>query len=216
MNQKIKNSLISFSIFLSLWLWIIAPIALFLIWKYSGWSHKSKIIGTISTIFLASMPLILIFIYAFFYRPFQVSGISMLPNHPQGQYLMAKIYRRDRFKLNRGDVVIFRAPPAMNCLDKLGCNYIHRIIGLPGETVEIRDGKVLLNGQVLDESAYLFVDVVTEIGAFMRNQGQVVIPVDQYFVMGDNRPLSSDSRQWGLVPEDLIIGRVAFCYANCK
>ena len=101
----------------------------------------------------------------------------------------------------RGDVVIFPYP------DNTKVNYVKRIIGMPGETVEVRDQKVYINGEALDESAYL--SVVTD-----GNCGPFVVPEDSYFMMGDNRNASLDSRYWEnkFVKKDDIIAKVIFRY----
>lgn len=138
----------------------------------------------------------------FLIQPFFVRGASMEPNFDNGQYLVIDeiSYRFD--EPARGEVIVFRYPldPAQY--------YIKRIIGLPGETVEIKDGNIyIFNGQIpggaaLDESAYLASDIVT------HGNVRAVLGQREYFVLGDNRSSSSDSRQWGALPEGNIIGKV--------
>jgi len=96
----------------------------------------------------------------------------------------------------RYEVIVFKAP------NHPGQYYIKRIVGLPGETVEIRSGQILINNSILDESEYFSKEILT--------QGNIKIKLDQdkYFVLGDNRKASSDSRQWGALPQDNIIGQV--------
>jgi signal peptidase I len=98
----------------------------------------------------------------------------------------------------RGDIVVFRFPAQP---DK---DFIKRIIGVPGDTIEIRAGRVYLNGQVQDEP------YIRE-GASYDRPPQVV-PTGQYFVLGDNRPNSSDSHVWGFVPADNLVGKAWFAY----
>ena len=97
-----------------------------------------------------------------------------------------------------GDIVVFRFPAQP---DK---DFIKRIIGVPGDTVEVRTGRVYLNGQLQDEP-YI------RDGASYDRPAQIV-PVGQYFVLGDNRPNSSDSHVWGFVPADNIVGKAWFAY----
>ena len=98
----------------------------------------------------------------------------------------------------RGDIVVFRFPAQP---DK---DFIKRIIGVPGDMVEVRAGRVYLNGQLQDEP-YI------RDGASYDRPAQVV-PPGQYFVLGDNRPNSSDSHVWGFVPADNLVGKAWFAY----
>jgi len=98
----------------------------------------------------------------------------------------------------RGDIVVFRFPAQP---DK---DFIKRIIGVPGDVIEIRAGRVYLNSQVQDEP------YIRE-GASYDRPPQVV-PIGQYFVLGDNRPNSSDSHVWGFVPADNLVGKAWFAY----
>ena len=112
-------------------------------------------------------------------------------------------------KLKLGDVIVFKAPPDPEK------DYVSRIIGIEGDTVMLKDGNVYLNSKLLDESKYLQSDVKTYDGAFLKEGQKVKIPLENYFVMGDNRQYSTDSRDWGFVPSSSIIGKVWFCYFNC-
>jgi len=120
----------------------------------------------------------------------------MEPNFSNGQYLVVNEIGYRFETPQRGDVVVFKYP-----LDP-SQYYIKRIVGLPGETVEIRSGQILINNSILDESEYFSKEILT--------QGNIKIKLDQdkYFVLGDNRKASSDSRQWGALPQDNIIGQV--------
>ena len=123
-----------------------------------------------------------------------VLGSSMEPNFEDGQRLIVNkiVYRFD--KVERGDVVVLRPPTNENV------NYIKRVIGLPGETVEIKNGFVYINGQSLSEP------YVLDYPRYTTKKPQV--PAGYYFVLGDNRNNSSDSHIWGPIPQDNIIGRV--------
>jgi signal peptidase I len=130
----------------------------------------------------------------FLIQPFFVNGASMEPNFQNGDYLIVDeiSYRFDAPE--RGDVVIFRYP-----LDPSQF-FIKRVIGLPGENIKVEDGKVFINGKVLDESKYLQnIDTAGSI--------EVKLAENEYFVLGDNRQASSDSRKWGEVDKKFIIGR---------
>ena len=134
-----------------------------------------------------------------------VIGSSMEPSlHDGARVLVSKFAYRFGGSPERGDIIVFEPPPqAASSLD-----YVKRVIGLPGESVETRNGRVYIhksNGDVvaLDESAYLS---TATIGSYISG----VIPEGQYFVMGDNRNESGDSRQGWTVPRPDILGRAWF------
>jgi signal peptidase I len=137
-------------------------------------------------------------IQAFIIRPFIVSGNSMDPVIKDREYLIIDEVSYRLREPERGEVVVFRAPPEPTKF------YIKRIIGLPGETVHIKDGVVTIintahpNGFTLDEP-YLTHHFKDDVSA--------TVPADTYFVMGDNRSESYDSRGWGPLPEQEIRGR---------
>lgn len=143
----------------------------------------------------------------FFVQPVVVEGTSMLPQLHDGERLLVnklvyyKIQSVSWGHIERGDIVVFWFP---NDPDK---SYVKRVIGLPGETVEIRNGKVIVNGQQLNED-YL----ETEYNQSLPSWPPKKIEEHHYFVMGDNRDNSSDSRYWGLVPEKYIYGKAFFRY----
>jgi signal peptidase I len=149
---------------------------------------------------------IFVIIYIFLAQPHQVKGLSMMPNFVDGEYLLTnKIsYRFEDPK--RGDVVVFKAPLNEEY------DYIKRIIGLPGDTVSIRSSQVFVNNHQLDESSYLSTDILSRGGRFIGENGEYTLKSDEYFVMGDNRNHSSDSRDWGPVPRSNIIGRAWLVY----
>jgi len=143
-----------------------------------------------------------ILIRVFIFQPFVVEGSSMEPDFHNGEYLLIEkvSYRFQGPK--RGDVIVFHYPrnPSVN--------YIKRIIALPGETVRIENGHILINGQTLDES-YLSGSDQTLIDANPELSYEVSLNNKQYFVLGDNRAHSSDSREWGPLDSNFIIGRTA-------
>lgn len=136
----------------------------------------------------------------FIFQPFFVKGQSMDPNFEDGDYLIIdEISYRFR-EPQRGEVIVFKYP--LNPSQK----FIKRIIGLPGETVEIKNNQVIISGKPLDESAYLPEDTLTPDMGFER----ITLAENEYFVLGDNRLHSSDSRVWGPLPKENIIGLAFF------
>ncbi|HCM36536.1 MAG: signal peptidase I [Candidatus Wildermuthbacteria bacterium RIFCSPLOWO2_02_FULL_47_9c] len=136
----------------------------------------------------------------FVFQPFLVRGASMEPNFHNWDYLIVdEISYRFRDP-GRGEVVVFKFP------NDPSQRYIKRIVGLPGETVQVQEGQVtIFRGEEvleLDESSYVSSDTPGSVKITLEN--------GEYFVMGDNRRSSSDSRSWGTLREDLIIGRVLF------
>jgi signal peptidase I len=116
--------------------------------------------------------------------------------------------------VKRDDVVVFKYP------EEPDRDFIKRVIGLPGETVEVREKKVYINGKALDEPFTHFLDPVGNASEFhevtsidvRERYGPVTVPANQYFVMGDNRDNSQDSRYWGFLPRDYIKGRALVIY----
>ena len=105
----------------------------------------------------------------------------------------------------RGDVIVFEYP------EDPSKDFIKRVIGLPGETVEVRNKQILVNDQPLDEDYVQYLDPDLVYGP-RDNWGPRVVPEDSFFVMGDNRDHSRDSRFWGYVPRDAIVGKALFLY----
>ncbi|HEX7041908.1 MAG TPA: signal peptidase I [Patescibacteria group bacterium] len=162
------------------------------------------LVDTIQSILIAAS--VFLVIYIFLFRPFQVNGESMYPNFHDQQYVLTNLITLRFGAPVRGDVIVFKAPPDP---DK---DFIKRVIGLPGDTVMVKDGGVYVNGNFLDESSYLSSDVKTYGGAFLKDGDTITVPSGEYFVMGDNRQYSSDSREWGFVPSENIIGKSFLIY----
>lgn len=148
---------------------------------------------------------IFLFVYLLILQPHKIKGASMEPNFPDGEYLLTDKLSYRLHEPERGDVVVFKAPGAS------GEEFIKRIIGLPQEEISIKTGKVYINGKKLTET-YLSENVMTETGAFVEEGGKAAVPSDHYFVLGDNRSSSSDSRVWGFVRKDKITGRAWVIY----
>jgi signal peptidase I len=148
---------------------------------------------------------IFLMVYLFIAQPHQVKGMSMYPNFYDGDYILTdKISYRFNPPM-RGDVIVFEAPKSA------GDEFIKRIIGLPGDQIEIRSERVYVNGQ-LEPDNFLPTDFVTRPGAFVPENQPLVVPPEDYFVLGDNRDHSSDSREWGFVPRQNITGKAFFRY----
>jgi signal peptidase I len=137
-------------------------------------------------------------IQAFIIRPFIVSGNSMDPVIKDREYLIIDEVSYRLREPERGEVVVFRAPPEPTKF------YIKRIIGLPGETVHIKDGVVTIINTAHPKGFTLDEPYLTH---HFKDDVSVTVPADTYFVMGDNRSESYDSRGWGPLPEQEIRGR---------
>lgn len=133
---------------------------------------------------------IFVVVYLWILSPHQVRGPSMLPNFYDLELLLADKVSVSMGKLQRGDVIIFKYSDSQD--------HIKRIIGMSGDRLMIKGGKVFLNENVLEE-AYLPADLYTSDGAFMREGIEYTVPDGQFIVMGDNRPNSSDSRSYGFL-----------------
>lgn len=168
----------------------------------------SFFVDTIQTILLAAS--VFLVVYVFLFRPFQVNGQSMYPNFHDQQFVLTSLISLKTEELKRGDVIVFQAPTDA---DK---DYIKRVIGLPGDRVSIRDGQVFVNSTMLDEHAYLSSEVKTFGGSFLQDGSEVTVPQENYFVIGDNRSNSSDSREWGFVTMEKIIGKSMVIYWPVK
>ena len=128
----------------------------------------------------------------------RIESVSMQPTLLAGDFVIVNKVAYQLGSPSRGDVIIFHYPP-----DPKREPYIKRIIGLPGDTVQVIDGNVLVNGDSLTESY---------ISAPPQYQGEWVVPQDSLFVLGDNRNSSSDSHQWGMVPLANVIGKAELVY----
>ena len=135
-------------------------------------------------------------------QPVSVEGKAMMPSFNNGDKILVDKNLKD---LKRGEVITFLYPK-----DRTK-SYIKRIIGLPGETIEIREGKTYINGQVLDEP-YVAETLNQSKPSFPPRK----VPDYQYFVMGDNRDNSSDSRYWGMLDEKLITGKYYTTYSKAE
>jgi signal peptidase I len=187
---------------------------------------------------------------SFVAEPFQIPSGSMMPNLVEGDYILVNKYAyglrlpvlNDKVMAvgapARGDVVVFRYPGQPGDPHR-GEDYIKRVIGLPGDRVQVANDRVVINGDVV---AYAPVGFFVGRGSTMRwNQapmetehlpgrdhtildvpgtpfppGEWLVPSGHYFVMGDNRDFSADSREWGFVPEENLVGRAMLIWLNCE
>lgn len=146
----------------------------------------------------AVLTLVIFFLVRLAFQNFRIEGHSMLPNLHHGQFL---IVNRLVYRLHppeRGDVVVFHSP------QNPGKDFIKRVVGLPGEQVEISEGQVFINGTRLDET---YINRPT-----YGSWGPAVVSEGDYFVLGDNRDSSSDSRNWGMLDKGAIVGKAWLSY----
>lgn len=151
-----------------------------------------------NVVYIVIAVLLALVVQKFIIRPFVVNGESMDPTFKTGDYLLIDEVSYKLHEPARGDVVVFKAPPEP---DKF---FIKRIIGLPGDTVSIKGSTVTIIDKDHPEGFVLSETFVTHPGS---NDMSYKVPEDQYFVMGDNRSGSFDSRSWGTLPKANLRGR---------
>jgi len=145
-----------------------------------------------------------VLIITFLYQPVRVEGTSMLPRLEDHDRLFINKFVYRISAIHRGDVVVFHYPRDPEK------SYIKRVIGLPGDRIVIDRGRVYLNGKLLRET------YIPEEYRDTRSMADTVVPEDAYFMMGDHRSISSDSREFGPVDRDLIYGKAVFVYWPTK
>lgn len=165
-------------------------------------SISQFVFNTIEAVVIA-LALSIIF-YLFIATPHEVIGRSMAPNFESGEYLIGNKIGYKFSKPERGDVIIFQYDN--------NNDYIKRIVGLPNETISIQNGYIYINSQKLDESSYLDSSVLTRGGDYLQEGTVVEIPDSHYFVFGDNRSNSSDSRDFGSIERQQIKGKAWLVY----
>ncbi|GEM_PF-709102 len=166
----------------------------------------ASIIGGLVFLLIFSLPLL----YLFVVRPYQITGDSMMPRYTNGQYYITNLLAYTSAFPERGDVIILKSPQDTEK------RLIKRVIGLPGEAVILRNGSVYINNQKLDEHTYLVTEGETIGNTFMHDEEEIIVPKGRVFVLGDNRSASLDSRSFGSVRVDYIVGKIAFCYWKCS
>jgi signal peptidase I len=165
--------------------------------------HRSAAGATLSwfrDLFLSV--LIAIVVILFLYQPVKVEGTSMMPSLQNDERIFINkfVYRFGISNIDRGDTVVFLYPgdPTKS--------YIKRVIGIPGDRVEIDRGRVIVNKSPIAEP------YVAEDNRDNVSMNAQVVPAEKYFVLGDHRSSSNDSRSWGLVPREYIYGKAVFVY----
>jgi len=190
----------------------IGLVGVIVMWLWTSWKKWVKTLITIPfviAIFLTIIGFSFVLSYSFLFRPYQANGNAMNPTYRHGAYLFSLPYVSEKKVITKGDIVVFRAPPDPEK------DYIKRVIATPGDNIMIQGGQVFLNGQKLDESKYTLPNTMTNPGKFIQEGKSIKVPTGQYFVMGDNRSFSTDSREWGFVPQESFVSKVTFCYWNC-
>lgn len=148
---------------------------------------------------------VLVMIYLFVMSPQEISGASMEPNFHNGEYILTnKIVFKFKEPV-RGDVIVFRSPK-----DK-EVDYIKRIIGLPGDVVKLENNTFYVNDQKVEEP-YEPEGMSIYGGSYLEEGQEISVPEDTYFVVGDNRPHSSDSREFGPIAKEDFIGQAFLRY----
>lgn len=147
---------------------------------------------------------IFLFLYLLVLQPHKIKGHSMDPNFDDGQFLLTDKLSYRFGNPKRGDVVVFESPISDQ-------DFIKRIVGLPSENIFIQSGKVFIDGDALIETN-LPTDSFTKPGKFSREGVTVQVPANSYFLLGDNRDNSLDSRAFGFVQRDAIVGNAWFTY----
>jgi signal peptidase I len=145
------------------------------------------------------------FTYIFAGQLLRVTGDSMLPNFHDGEQIVAEKVTVKFENLKRGDIVIFQHPSNPDRL------IIKRVIGLPGETIKLVNGQIFINGQILKEP-YLTTESPTLSGNYIKDNVLYTIPTDAYIFLGDNRSNSTDSRDWGPINKNLVVGKAFLVY----
>ncbi|HLC87475.1 MAG TPA: signal peptidase I [Patescibacteria group bacterium] len=138
-------------------------------------------------------------------QPHKVSGSSMFPNFKNGDYIITDKLSYKVSEPNRGDIVVFKNPR-----DETQ-DFIKRILAKPGDRIKVQSGKIFLNGEQINEP-YLAKSVITSPGSFLKEGQEITVVPGHYITIGDNRSASSDSREWGFITREEIIGKVFFRY----
>ncbi len=167
-------------------------------------SRANPVVGAFSFLRDVAIAVVLaIVMIVFIYQPVKVEGTSMMPGLTDQEriFINKYIYRLGSGSIARLDLVVFNYPydPSQS--------YIKRIVGLPGDTIEIKDGVVFVNGNKLDEPY-----VPTEYQDHRSFDKRLVPPGQEYYVLGDHRSSSNDSRIWGFVARNEIYGKAVFIY----
>jgi signal peptidase I len=169
-------------------------------------SFLQEVFSTLKYILVLSV--IFFVIHRFFFAPVMVDGDSMEPTLSDGDYLLLNKFS----EIEHGDIVVFPPP------DEENTQYIKRVIGMPGDTVEYQNDVLYLNGEAMEQD-FLETDAAAQENHFATGDfslltllGTEEVPEGQYFVLGDNRLNSRDSRSFGFIDEEAVLGEVSFRY----
>jgi len=148
---------------------------------------------------------ILVMVYLFVISPQEIDGASMEPTFHDGEYILTNKIEYKLREPKRGDVVIFKSPTNPER------DYIKRIVGLSGDRIRLSHNKIYINDLLLNEP-YLPDNIQTIQGSYLKENQELLIPERKYFVLGDNRQHSSDSREFGPIAKDEFIGKAYLRY----
>lgn len=164
------------------------------------WSHAIEFIQTLAVFFAIAAA-----IYFFAARPHKVSGPSMFPTFHNADYIFTDLISYKMGNPTHGDMIVFKSPKDESD------DFIKRVIAIPGDKIRISNEKIYLNDKLLKEP-YLHDSVTTRPNAFLQDNLDYTVPENSYIVIGDNRDHSSDSREWGPITKEKIVGKVFFRY----
>lgn len=153
---------------------------------------------------IVAIAAVMVMIYLFVMSPQEISGSSMTPNFQNGEYILTNKVIYKTKDPQRGDVVVFKSPRNKDI------DYIKRVIALPGETILLKDQRIFINGKILNEPYEYNKPIFGE--SFLHEGQPYTVPAGTYFVMGDNRPGSSDSREFGPIVKEDFIGKALLRY----
>jgi len=173
--------------------------------RTSRWLREAIIVVVVAV-------LVAVLLRTFVVQTFFIPSGSMEPTLQVGDRILVNKLSYHLHGVGRGDIVVFSRPPAENCGGPEVNDLVKRVVGLPGETLSLSGGHVYVDGRALDESWLpASAQGVTRPGpggTLYSLQHAYKVPADDYFVMGDNRTDSCDSRYWGPIPKSLIVGKV--------
>ena len=153
---------------------------------------------------------VFVLLYLFVAQPNQIDGRSMNSNFANGEYVITDKLTYKIREPARGEVVVFKAPPTEPCSEN-DCEYIKRVIAIGGDRVKVEKGDVYINGELLDQY-FLDDGIKSDPGHFLQEGVEKTIGKDYFLCLGDNRPYSRDSREFGPIEKKSIVGRAVFKY----